>query len=542
MILAVSRFRVVNDLANAVREAFFHRPHLVDDVRGFLGMEVFTDSSDSTTFHLMTRWTDVASFRTWHASDAHRLSHQGIPRGLKLDRSFTQTLLLDRLSEPSQRPKLEAFTADASPLMARYLEGTRAVYLIVADLNGVVRDCSPQTAEALATSREELIGQALWDYLPENEASGLQKRIVAGERGSKDKFYLNLVDRHHAPHTVEFLFDVQPDGFVLLGEAPRKAEESFQEEMVRLNNELALLSRENARKSRALEKALAELKEAQAKLVHQEKMASLGQMTAGVAHEINNPVAFVLNNQTTLRRDFEVLFSLVNLIGDSLEELERGCPAVAERILAKATEIDLTYLADAVPRKVTDNIDGLERVRKIVLDLRNFSRLDECEVKPCDVAEGIRGALRFLNPILERQQIRFVTDLPPLPPVLCSPGHLNQAVSNVATNAIQASRAGQEVRVSTAHEDGYFVITVEDQGQGIAPEHLPKLFDPFFTTKPVGEGTGLGLSITHQIMQEHHGDIQVDSILGKGTRIRLRIPLPPAGNNSPIGEVMEERT
>ncbi len=117
---------------------------------------------------------------------------------------------------------------------------------------------------------------------------------------------------------------------------PAKADEAFQEEMLRLNNELTLLSRENARKSRALEKALARLKEAQAKLVHQEKMASLGQMTAGVAHEINNPVAFVLNNHSTLGRDFDDLFSFVNLVGDSLEELGRACPAVAERILAKA--------------------------------------------------------------------------------------------------------------------------------------------------------------------------------------------------------------
>ena len=493
-------------------------------------MEVFTDSSDPAIFYLMTRWTDAASFRTWHASNAHRQSHCGIPRGLKLDRSYTQTLLLDRLHDSSRPPSLAEFTADASPLLARYLDGARAVYLLVADLGGTIRQCSLQTAELLVTSREELIGQPLWSYLPEQEAAGLREKVASGVRSAKDKFYLNLVDRHQVRHTLECLFDVQPDGFVLLGEAPRKPDEAFQEEMVRLNNELALLSRENARKSRGLEKAVAKLKEAQAQLVHQEKMASLGQMTAGVAHEINNPVAFVLNNHTMLRRDFEDLFSLVNLVGDSLEELGRGCPAVAERILAKATEIELTYLAEAVPRKIADNIDGLDRIRQIVLDLRNFSRLDECEVKLCDVAEGIRGALRFLTPVLERQQVRVATDLPPLPPLVFSPGHLNQAISNVVTNAAQASRPGQEVKVSTAHEGGYFVISVEDQGQGINPEHLPKVFDPFFTTKPVGEGTGLGLSITHQIMHAHHGDIQIDSTPGKGTRVRLRIPLPPAGS------------
>ena len=465
----------------------------------------------------------------------------GDPRGLKLDRSYTQTLLLDRLHDPARPPSLVEFTADASQLLARYLDGTRAVNLLAADLSGTIRQCSSQTAELLMASREELIGQSLWGYLPEKEAAGLRERVAGGVRGAGDKSYLNLVDRHQVPHTLECLFDVQPDGFVLLGEAPRKADEAFQEEMVRLNNELALLSRENARKSRSLEKTLAELKEVQARLVHQEKMASLGQMTAGVAHEINNPVAFVRNNHATLRHDFEDLFSLVNLVGDSLEELGRGCPAVAERILAKATEIDLGYLADAVARKIADNIEGLDRIRQIVLDLRNFSRLDECEVKSCDVAEGIRGAIRFLTPVLERQQVRVATDLPPLPPLTFSPGHLNQAISNVVTNAAQASRPDQEVKVSTAHEDGYFVISVEDQGQGIHPEHLPRVFDPFFTTKPVGEGTGLGLSITRQIMQAHHGDIQIDSTPGKGTRVRLRIPLSPSGGDSRSHAAREER-
>jgi heme-degrading monooxygenase HmoA len=196
LILAVSRFRVTNGLEQAVRDAFLHRPHLVDDVRGFLGMEVYTDGSDPAVFYLMTRWTDAASFRTWHASDAHRLSHRGIPRGLKLERSYTQTLLLDRLHDPSRTPSLVEFTADASPLLARYLDGSRAVNLLVADLSGTIRQCSSHTAELLVTSREELIGQSLWGYLPEKEVAGLREKVAGGVRGVGDKSYLNLVDRH----------------------------------------------------------------------------------------------------------------------------------------------------------------------------------------------------------------------------------------------------------------------------------------------------------------------------------------------------------
>jgi heme-degrading monooxygenase HmoA len=259
MILAASRFRVTNGLEAVVRNAFLDRPHLVDQVAGFLGMEVLTDSADTAVFYLMTRWTDAASFRTWHASDAHRLSHQGIPRGLKLDKSFTQTLVLDRLHDPLRPLNLEQFTADASPLLATYLDGTRAVHLLAADLNGTIRQCNRQTAELLTIPREELIGQTLWRFLPEKEKAGIQERITRNLRGSSEKFYLNLIDQQQARHTLECQFDMQPDGFTILGETPRKADEAFNEELVLLNNELAVMTREHARKNKELERVKAEL-------------------------------------------------------------------------------------------------------------------------------------------------------------------------------------------------------------------------------------------------------------------------------------------
>ena len=283
--------------------------------------------------------------------------------------------------------------------------------------------------------------------------------------------------------------------------APKRQNEALQEEMFQLNNDLAVLTRENARKSRALEKALVDLNEAQARLVHQEKMASLGQLSAGIAHEINNPIAFVGNNQSTLKRDFEDLFALINVVGESLTEITRLCPDVADQIIRKAADIDLSYLASSVPKKIADNLDGLERVRRIVLDLRNFSRLDEAGVKQCDVAEGIRSGLKFLSGVIDDHAVTVATDFPSLPPLLCAPGALIQAVNNVVINAIQASQPGQIVKVSTAHEGAWFVISVEDEGSGIAPQHLTRLFEPFFTTKPVGVGTGLGLSIVHQVIQ-----------------------------------------
>jgi signal transduction histidine kinase/heme-degrading monooxygenase HmoA len=533
MIQAISRFRVRNGLEAEVRDAFFNRTHLVDQVPGFLGMEVFTDTDDPAIFYLLTRWTDAASFRHWHASDAHRLSHRGIPRGIKLDPSFTQVVILDRLYDSVQPPNLTEFTADAAPLLARHLASTQTVHLVMAATDGSIRGCNSAIATLLKIPSERLVGKSLWQFLPDADAASLQRRAQSAGLGSKDRFFINVVDAQNVPFTLECLLDVQPDGFSLIGEAPRKQDDAFQEEMLRLNNELAVLTRENVRKSRALEKALADLKDAQARLVHQEKMASLGQLTAGIAHEINNPIAFVGNNQSTLQRDFEHLLALINVVGDCLSELAAGCPAVADQIIRKAAEIDLPFLARSVPKKIADNLDGLERVRRIVLDLRNFSRLDEGEVKCCDVAEGIRSGLKFISTVLDQYGVTVETHFPPLPPLLCSPGPLNQAVSNVIVNAVQASRPGETVKVSTAQESGCYVISVQDQGCGIAPEHLTRVFDPFFTTKPVGTGTGLGLSIAHQVIQMHQGDIQITSEIGKGTTIRLSLPLQPATDGDP---------
>ena len=166
-IQVISRFRVKNGLEAAVRHAFFDRPHLVDQVSGFLGMDVYTDASDPTIVYLFTRWNDADSFRQWHGSDALRLSHQGIPRGIELDPGFTQVLILDRLQDSCRPPNLAEFTADAVLILAHHLASTQVVFLIVAAPDGTIRNCNAAIANLLKIPREQLQGRSLWQFLPD---------------------------------------------------------------------------------------------------------------------------------------------------------------------------------------------------------------------------------------------------------------------------------------------------------------------------------------------------------------------------------------
>lgn len=523
MIIAMSRFKVANGMEKAVSDAFLNRPRLVDSARGFLGVETFTDVQDCRVFYLVTRWTDEDAFRRWHSSDDHRASHNGIPKGLKLDAAFTEVTLLDRLDDGPGAIALDELATDRAPLLARFLARSHSTSLVAATCDGVIRTINSALARLLGISSDAALGASIWDFVTSGSRETIEALVRSTDRASHERLLVNLT-ASTGEISLECEIDAGPDGFVLIGEAPHRAGVRYEEEMAELNNELAVLTRENIRKGRALERALAELKAAQATLVHQEKMASLGQMTAGVAHEINNPISFVLSNTTTLLGDFEGLLGLVNVVGDLLDDIGVECPSACDRIVAKAEEVDIEYLSRAVPRKLLDNVAGLERVGEIVRDLRTFTRLDESSLKPVDVGEGIRAQLRFLSPMLEERGVRIETDFPELLPLTCFPGPLNQAIGNVVTNAVQASREGQTVRISTRSDGDVLRIAVSDDGVGIAPEHLPKIFDAFFTTKPVGEGTGLGLYIARQIVSVHHGDIDVSNGAAGGTVVELRIP------------------
>jgi two-component system NtrC family sensor kinase len=274
------------------------------------------------------------------------------------------------------------------------------------------------------------------------------------------------------------------------------------------------------RRNEELRHSKAELERLQAQIIQSEKMASLGQLAAGVAHELNNPAGYLYGNMELLAESARglgrllALYDAVPLPDDVLLKV---------RALKEETDYE-DALAD-LGSIIADCREGAERIRDVVQNLRTFSRLDEAEFKKVDLHESIESTLRLLARYYTAENVRLVRDYGDLPPVDCYAGQLNQVWLNLLVNAAYAVRRGGEVRIKTRREGDAAVVAVGDTGDGIAPEHLPRIFDPFFTTKPVGEGTGLGLSVTYGIVERHQGRIAVASCPGDGTTFTVTLPV-----------------
>ena len=267
----------------------------------------------------------------------------------------------------------------------------------------------------------------------------------------------------------------------------------------------------------------------QMQVIQNEKMAALGQIAAGIAHELNNPVAFVHGNLDILNQTAASLIEMLRFY-ESAE--------LPPKIVEKAEELKgrIRYLSclDDLDGIIKDCRDGTERICDIVQNLRTFSRLDEAEFKKAKINDGIDSTIRLLSQYLNNGNISLVRDYGDIPEIDAFGSQLNQVWMNLLVNAAQAigHRKG-EIRIKTRHEGEQVVVTISDNGEGIAKQFLNRIFDPFYTTKPVGEGTGLGLSICFGIAERHNGSISVDSKLGKGATFIVRLPVEFEG--VPIG-------
>lgn len=273
-----------------------------------------------------------------------------------------------------------------------------------------------------------------------------------------------------------------------------------------------------------LQDTLTKLKSAQSQLVGNEKMASLGQLTAGIAHEINNPINFVSSNIPPLRRDIGDVLSIVQVYAEVVaSQTLQSSFAVVETLKRR---LDL----DVVIKEIGEILDGVEegakRTAEIVKHLRSFSRLDEDVLKHVSVQEGLDTTLVLLRSKYE-PRIRVIRNYEKVPPIDCYPGKLNQVFMNLLVNAIEAIPDSGIIRLDVRSVDDEVEIRVSDSGVGMTDAVMHRIFEPFFTTKDVGVGTGLGLSITFGIIERHHGSIRVESTVGVGTTFIIRLPIVP---------------
>lgn len=286
-------------------------------------------------------------------------------------------------------------------------------------------------------------------------------------------------------------------------------------------------------RTRELSEALEHLKESEAQLIQSEKMSSLGQMVAGVAHEINTPLAYVKNSLGTVS---DRLGDLSGALGHCekllalLQAGQRADPDELSRQFARASsaiaQLKASGATEELANLVKDGLYGTGQMAEIVGNLKDFSRLDRSKITSFNLNDGLDSTLNLAKHMLK--SVKVEKRLGDVPPVLCSPSQVNQVFLNLVTNAVQALEDGKgTITLTTRSEDGGVAVEVDDTGRGIAEDVLPKIFDPFFSTKEVGKGTGLGLSVSYKIVQQHGGRIDVESTPGLGTRFTVWFPFKP---------------
>jgi PAS domain S-box-containing protein len=389
----------------------------------------------------------------------------------------------------------------------RYRQLTEAALdaIVVADQGGRITLFNPAAERMFGYAAAEVLGQPLTTLMPPN----VRERHEQGFRR-----YLETRQSRIVGHTVE-LVGRRKDG----GEFPLELSLSALD----VGGELQFLG--------AI-RDLTERDRLRAAMVQSEKLASIGLLSAGVAHEINNPLAFIANNLTVLERDTKGLLALVNTCDGAVDRLAQSDAETASRFHALAEKIDLPYVRDNLGRVLARTREGVQRVTRIVGSLRGLARTAPPQLEETHVPDLVDMSLDMIRGQLQRRGIAVELDLVAAPKLRCVATQISQVLLNLVVNAMQAIEAagrteGGRIRINSRREGPELLIEVVDNGCGIAPEDLPRLFDPFFTTKPVGEGTGLGLFVTHGIINGHGGRIVPESRPGEGSCFRVFLPLDP---------------
>jgi len=397
--------------------------------------------------------------------------------------------------------------------------------ILCKDLEGRFTFANQKFCNELGATLDEIKGKTDLDFFPKELAEKYRnddhKVIESGQ-------VLDLVEEHVTPRGEKGYVQVMKtpilgadgnpigiQGIFWNVTARMQAEEKLKEQNQKLQ-ELAHSERQ----------AHEALKSAQSRMVQTEKLASLGQLVAGVAHEINNPLAFVSNNVAVLERDLRDMIALVGLYRQVPRPADQEHADLNAQINEVSALLDLDYTLDNLPRLIDRTREGLRRIERIVKDLRLFARVDEGEWNEVDLNPGIESSVNMVLGYARKKGAQLKTELGSLPLIRCRAARVHQVIVNLLMNAIDACNAEGVVTIRTAAdpETGGVRIEVTDSGCGIDPQIRDRIFDPFFTTKPIGQGTGLGLSISYGIVEEHDGTIDVNSTPGEGSSFVVRLP------------------
>ncbi len=456
----------------------------------------------------------------WEATETlekHHIKRLPVTKEGTLVGIVTQTDLIRSLFACGSLKEVNAIMSREVATLASDASVTSAIETMAAQDLSYMVVCEKKRPVGLVTERDIL------------------KRVIAAQQDSNALLVreimtspLIVIDSHYSIHSAACLMDqkhihrlVVQDGDELKGVITR--------------TDIFKATLKNMEMEKAMAAAYQQVKKVESQLIQNEKLASIGQMAAGVAHEMNTPVGFVSSNFQSLKKYMDYFLQLFRMYEELGDAVEDGAKEKRLEILGRIHEarqrMKIDFILDDINQLFSDSQEGLERVTAIVQNLRNFSRVDQMDASDdYDMNQGIESSL-----LVARNAIKYDADveldLGPLPLIKGNGGQINQVILNICVNAAQAIK-GQDrddrgtITLKTYEADGFAICEIQDNGPGIAPEHLKRIFDPFYTTKPVGVGTGLGLSVSYDIIvNKHKGQLLVATEMGKGTTFTIKLPL-----------------